>query len=191
MKSIKKFLYEKQVEIIMCILTAFFAVLIATMCGCTTTKRIVKTDATYKSKSSQVDSTAQITNEKIDLLLSRLTETKDRLSEWAAERIDYNVVDYDTLGRIIRSATQTTDRQSGRHKDKHIVDNTTTTLTILHIDSLIRLSEARIMSQIEEKNAIAVSIGLAWWQKVLMYLGVASVIAGLFFVARRIIKRFL
>ena len=68
--------------------------------------------------------------------------------------------------------------QSGRHKDKHIVDNTTTTLTILHIDSLIRLSEARIMSQIEEKNAIAVSIGLAWWQKVLMYLGVASVIAG-------------
>lgn len=158
---------------------------------CTTAKRAVKNETVAKIESTQVDSTAQITNEKIDLLLSRLTETKDRLSEWAAERIDYNVVDYDTLGRIIRSATQTTDRQSGRHKDKHIVDNTTTTLTILHIDSLIRLSEARIMSQIEEKNAIAVSIGLAWWQKVLMYLGVASVIAGLFFIARRIIMFFL
>lgn len=191
MKSIKNFLYEKQVEIVMCVLTALLAVLVATMCGCTTTKRVVKNDVKYKSNISQVDSTAQITNEKIDLVLSRLAETKERLSEWAAERIDYNVVDYDTLGRIIRSATQTTDRQSGRHKDKHIVDNTTTTLTILHIDSLIRLSEARIMSEIEEKNAIAVSIGLAWWQKVLMYLGVASVIAGLFFIALRIIKRFL
>lgn len=191
MKSIKNFLYEKQVEIVMCVLTALLAVLVATMCGCTTTKRVVKNDVKYKSNISQVDSTAQITSKKIDLLLSRLTETKERLSEWAAERIDYNVVDYDTLGRIIRSATQTIDRQSGRHKDKHIVDNTTTTLTILHIDSLIRLSEARIMSQIEEKNAIAVSIGFAWWQKVLMCLGVASVIAGLFFVARRIIRVFL
>ena len=191
MKSIKNFLYEKQVEIVMCVLTALLAVLVATMCGCTTTKRVVKNDVKYKSNISQVDSTAQITSKKIDLLLSRLAETKERLSEWAAERIDYNVVDYDTLGRITRSATQTTDRQSGRHKDKHIVDNTTTTLTILHIDSLIRLSEARIMSQIEEKNAIAVSIGLAWWQKVLMYLGVASVIAGLFFIARRIIMFFL
>ena len=191
MKSIKNFLYEKQVEIVMCVLTALLTVLVATMCRCTTTKRVVKNDVKYKSNISQVDSTSQITSKKIDLVLSRLAETKERLSEWAAERIDYNVVDYDTLGRIVRYATQTTDRQSGRHKDKHIVDNTTTTLTILHIDSLIRLSEARIMSEIEEKNAISVSIGLAWWQKVLMYLGVASIIAGLFFVALRIIKRFL
>lgn len=191
MKSIKKFLYEKQVEIIMCILTAFFAVLIATMCGCTTTKRIVKTDAIYKSKSSQVDSTAQITNEKIDLLLSRLTETKDRLSEWAAERIDYNVVDYDTLGRIVRSATQTTDRQSGRQSDRHIVDNTTTALTVSQVDSLIHLSEKRMMSKIEEINAVTVKRGLVWWQKVLIYLGVVSAIAGLFFVARQIKRAFL
>lgn len=191
MKSIKKFLYEKQVEITMCILTAFFAVLIATMCGCTTTKRIVKTDATYKSKSSQVDSTAQITNEKIDLLLSRLTETKDRLSEWATERIDYNVVDYDTLGRVTRSATQTTDRQSVRHKDKHIVDNTTTTLTVSQVDSLIHLSEKRMMSKIEEINAVTVERGLAWWQKMLIFFGVVSAIAGLFFVARQIKRAFL
>lgn len=191
MKSIKNFLYEKQVEIIMCILTALLTVLVATMCGCTTTKRVVKNDVKYKSNISQVDSTAQITSKKIDLVLSRLAETKERLSEWAAERIDYNVVDYDTLGRIVRYATQTTDRQSGRHNDKHIVDNTSTTLTILQIDSLIRLSEARIMSQIEEKNTSAVSIGLAWWQKVLIYWGVASVVAGLLFAARQTIKRFL
>ena len=191
MKSIKNFLYEKQVEIVMCVLTALLTVLVATMCGCTTTKRVVKNDVKYKSNISQVDSTAQITSKKIDLVLSRLAETKERLSEWAAERIDYNVVDYDTLGRIVRYATQTTDRQSGRHNDKHIVDNTSTTLTILQIDSLIRLSEARIMSQIEEKNTSAVSIGLAWWQKVLIYWGVASVVAGLLFAARQTIKRFL
>ena len=191
MKSIKNFLYEKQVEIIMCILTALLTVLVATMCGCTTTKRVVKNDVKYKSNISQVDSTAQITSKKIDLVLSRLAETKERLSEWAAERIDYNVVDYDTLGRIVRSATQTTDRQSGRRKDRHIVDNTLASVTMSQVDSLIRVSEAKIMSKIEEKNATSVSIGLAWWQKGLMYLGVASVIAGLFFVALRIIKRFL
>lgn len=191
MKSIKNFLYEKQVEIVMCVLTALLTVLVATMCGCTTTKRVVKNDVKYKSNISQVDSTAQITSKKIDLVLSRLAETKERLSEWAAERIDYNVVDYDTLGRIVRSATQTTDRQSGRRNDRHIVDNTLASVTMSQVDSLIRVSEAKIMSKIEEKNATSVSIGLAWWQKGLMYLGVASVIAGLFFVALRIIKRFL
>ena len=81
MKSIKNFLYEKQVEIVMCVLTALLAVLVATMCGCTTTKRVVKNDVKYKSNISQVDSTAQITSKKIDLLLSRLAETKERLSE--------------------------------------------------------------------------------------------------------------
>lgn len=191
MKSIKNFLYEKQVEIVMCVLTALLAVLVATMCGCTTTKRVVKNDVKYKSNISQVDSTAQITSKKIDLVLSRLAETKERLSEWAAERIDYNVVDYDTLGRIIRSATQTTDRQSGRQSDRHIVDNTTTALTVSQVDSLIYLSEKRMMSKIEEINAVTVERGLAWWQKMLIYLGVVSAIAGLFFVARQIKRAFL
>lgn len=191
MKSIKNFLYEKQVEIIMCILTALLTVLVATMCGCTTTKRVVKTEMISKTATTQFDSTAQVTDRKIDLLLRRLTETNEELSEWATERTDYNVVDYDTLGRIVRLATQTTDRQSGRRNDRHIVDNTSASVTMSQVDSLIRVSEAKIMSKIEEKNANSVSIGLAWWQKGLMYLGVASVIAGLFFVALRIIKRFL
>jgi hypothetical protein len=137
------------------------------------------------------DSLVQVQTKTLDLLLRRLTETKEQLSEWATERTDYNVIEYDTLGRIVRYATQTTDRQSGRHNDKHIVDNTLTTLTILQIDSLIHLSETRMMAKIEDKNAAMVERGLAWWQKVLMYLGVALVVAGLFFTARRIMKLFL
>ncbi len=190
MKSIKKFLYEKQVEIIMCILTALLTVLVATMCGCAT-KRAAKTEMISKTATTQFDSTSQVTDRKIDLLLRRLTETNEELSEWAAERIDYNVVDYDTLGRIVRSATQTTDRQSGRQSDRHIVDNTTTALTVSQVDSLIHLSEKRMMSKIEEINAVTVKRGLVWWQKVLIYLGVVSAIAGLFFVARQIKRAFL
>ncbi len=158
---------------------------------CTTAKRAVKNETVAKIESTQVDSTAQVTDRKIDLLLRRLTETNEELSEWAAERIDYNVVDYDTLGRIVRSATQTTDRQSGRQSDRHIVDNTTTALTVSQVDSLIHLSEKRMMSKIEEINAVTVKRGLVWWQKVLIYLGVVSAIAGLFFVARQIKRAFL
>lgn len=158
---------------------------------CTTAKRAVKNETVAKIESTQVDSTAQVTDRKIDLLLRRLTETNEELSEWAAERIDYNVVDYDTLGRIVRSATQTTDRQSGRQSDRHIVDNTTTALTVSQVDSLIHLSEKRMMSKIEEINAVTVKRGLVWWQKVLIYFGVVSAIAGLFFVARQIKRAFL
>ncbi len=167
------------------------ACMVAVLIGCVPTKKTAVSDSKGETMLNKQDSLVQVQTKTLDLLLHRLTETNEELSEWAAERIDYNVVDYDTLGRIIRSATQTTDRQSGRQNDKYIVDNTSVGITMSQVDSLMRLGEERIMSKIEEKNAIAVSIGLAWWQKGLMYLGVASVIAGLFFVARRTMKLFL
>ena len=177
--------------------TRFLIVSIAAACtvavliGCVPTKKTTVSDSKGETMLNKQDSLVQVQTKTLDLLFHRLTETNEELSEWAAERIDYNVVDYDTLGRIIRSATQTTDRNSGRQNDRHIVDNTMAVLTISQIDSLIHLSETRMMAKIEDKNTAMVERGLAWWQKVLMYLGVASVVAGLFFTARRIMKLFL
>nr|DAP19256.1 MAG TPA: hypothetical protein [Caudoviricetes sp.] len=165
--------------------------IVAVLGSCMPTKSTTASVSKRETTLNEQDSLVQVQTRTLDLLPRRLTETNEELSEWAAERIDYNVVDYDTLGRIIRSATQTTDRNSGRQNDRHIVDNTMAVLTISQIDSLIHLSETRMMAKIEDKNAAMVERGLAWWQKVLMYLGVASVVAGLFFTSRRIMKLFL
>jgi len=157
-------------------LTVWSAVVctVAVLGSCTPTKSTTASVSKSETTLNEQDSLVQVQTRTLDLLLRRLIETKEQLSEWAAERIDYNVVDYDTLGRIIRSTTQITDRQSGRQNDKYIVDNTSVGITMSQIDSLILSSEKRIMSKIATKSTIETKKGIPAWQKGLMIIGIIS-----------------
>lgn len=160
--------------------TRFLIVSIAAACtvavliGCVPTKKTTVSDSKGETMLNEQDSLVQVQTRTLDLLLRRLIETKEQLSEWATERIDYNTIDYDTLGRIIRSTAQTTDRQGGRYNDRHIVDNTTASITMSQIDSLILSSEKRIMSKIATKSTIETKKGIPAWQKGLMIIGIIS-----------------
>lgn len=142
--------------------------------GCVSTKQVTTSENYSASDIHTNDSLSAIQTRTLDLLLRRLTETKEQLSEWTTERVEYNTIDYDTLGRIIRSTAQTTDRQGGRHNDRHIVDNTTASITMSQIDSLILSSEKRIMSKIATKSTIETKKGIPAWQKGLMIIGIIS-----------------
>lgn len=142
--------------------------------GCVPTKQVTTSENYSASDIHTNDSLSAIQTRTLDLLLRRLTETKEQLSEWTTERVEYNTIDYDTLGRIIRSTAQTTDRQGGRHNDRHIVDNTTASITMSQIDSLILSSEKRIMSKIATKSTIETKKGIPAWQKGLMIIGIIS-----------------
>ena len=147
--------------------------ILMTLSGCVPTKQVTTSENYSASDIHTNDSLSAIQTRTLDLLLRRLTETKEQLSEWATERVDYNTIDYDTLGRIIRSTAQTTDRQGGRHNDQHIVDNTTASI-MSQIDSLILSSEKRIMSKIATKSTIETKKGIPAWQKGLMIIGIIS-----------------
>ena len=157
-------------------LTVWSAVVctVAVLGSCTPTKSTTASVSKSETTLNEQDSLVQVQTRTLDLLLRRLTETKEQLSEWATERIDYNTIDYDTLGRIIRSTAQTTDRQGGRYNDRHIVDNTTASITMSQIDSLILSSEKRIMSKIATKSTIETKKGIPAWQKGLMIIGIIS-----------------
>ena len=158
---------------------------------CTTAKRAAKSETVAKIESTQVDSTAQVTRQKIDLVMRSVSELREAMAEWLNENIDYTEHRYDSLGRLISSIRQTTNRSTGKETATIADREDNIGFTAVQLDSIVAGRMAEFVSQINTKEAAGVSIGLAWWQKVLMYLGVASIIAGLFFVALRIIKRFL
>lgn len=189
MKRVKKFLWGKRVEIVMCVLTAFFTVLVLNMCGCTPTKRVSKTETATKSEILQFDSTAQITSEKIDLVMRSVAEFKETISEWLNENIDYTEQHYDSLGRLISNIRQTTNRSAGETVSKTDNTESTVNLTADRLDSLLAVRFAKLKNDLHSKEAIVEKRGLAWWQDLFVWSGVLAWIVATYFCGRYI-KRF-
>lgn len=190
MKRIKRFLRGKQVEIVMCVLTALFTVLVLMMCGCTPTKRVVKADTLYKSETSQVDSTAQITRKHIDLMVNSVSELKETMEELLNENIDYTEQHYDSLGRLISNIRQTTNRNASKAVSKTDSTSIYIGLSVDRIDSILSARLDVLKSEITAKERIAEKAGLAWWQELLIWSGVMAWAVVLFFSIKFIIRFF-
>lgn len=163
--------------------------LILTLSCCTPTKRIAKTEVASKSEALQVDSTTQITRQRLDMVMMSVAELRETMAEWRNENIDYTEQRYDSLGRLISTINQKTSRNSGKEIAKTDNVNTYVGLTIEQIDSLFAVRFSSLKSDLKTKEAVAEKRGFAWWQELLMWLGALAWIIATYFCGRYI-KRF-
>ncbi len=188
MKRVKKFLWTKQVEIVMCALTALFTVLVLMVCGCTPTKRVTKTDTIYKSNTSHVDSITQVTGQKIDLVMRSVSELRETMAEWLNEQIDYEEQRYDSLGRLISSIKQTTNRTGGKESAKTDDKAVYIGLSAEQADSIFAIRLTSLKADLTVKEKTVERVDLSWWQWLLIWSGVLAWLVVIFFSLKFIIR---
>lgn len=167
----------------------FIIYILSVSVGCTPLKRVTKTETVSKTEVSQTDSTEQITRQRLDILMRSVAELRESMSEWTKENIDYTENRYDSLGRLVSSIRQTTNRDSGREAVK--TDNTSTYVgvTLEQVDSLFSSRVATIKQDMRTKEVVKEKIGLSLWQKLLCAAGLISIIIRVLQLLRIIFKK--
>ena len=155
--------------------------------GCVPLKRTSQTETVVKTGIVATDSMAEVTRQRLDLVMKSVAELRETMSEWLNESIDYTESRYDSLGRLVNTISQTTTRNSGRESAK--IDNTSTYvgLTIEQVDSLFSARIATLKADIHTKEKVVEKVGLAWWQKTLIFIGGITLFWVLAFVIARLI----
>lgn len=153
----------------------FNFLLMAVLVGCVPVKRTTQTETVVKSEAMYADSLVQITQERIDLVMRSVSELRETMAEWLNENIDYEEQRYDSLGRLISNIRQTTNRAGGKSVSKTDSQSVYVGLTAEQVDSLLSVRFAALKTDMHTKERVVEKVGLSWWQKTLIGVGVASV----------------
>lgn len=153
----------------------FSFLLMTVLAGCTPLKRTTTAETVVKSEAMYSDSLVQIAQKRIDLMVSSVAELKETMAEWLNENINYTESYYDSLGRLVSTINQTTTRNSGKEVAKTDNVSTYVGLTIEQVDSLFSVRFAALKTDMHTKERVVEKVGLSWWQKTLIGVGVASV----------------
>jgi len=81
-----------------------------------------------------------------------MSKTKEQIAEWLNENIDYEEQKYDSLGRLISTIKQTTNRNGGsttvKQGDTYIYEG----VTVQQVDSIVSAQMKRLRSELEAKS---------------------------------------
>lgn len=159
--------------------------------ACSTARRAT-TASNYQAASAdthRIDSLLELHTLKFDMLSTQISETNKRLSSWFMGKINTLVVDYDTTGRPTRSTTQTSELRGGSAEQSHSINQSTTSLTVEQMDSIMRKVEERILAKMEAKTTTEVVYpGLHTWQKALIGIGALSLLVALLWIVLKVRK---
>lgn len=158
-----------------CNVFILFCLMMAVSVSCTPIKRTAQTETVVKTEMVATDSTAEVTRQQLDLVMRSVAELRETMSEWLNESIDYTESRYDSLGRLVSTINQTTTRNSGKEVAKTDNVSTYVGLTIEQVDSLFSVRFAALKTDMHTKERVVEKVGLSWWQKTLIGVGVASV----------------
>ena len=124
---------------------------ISVLAGCTV-KRKAQTE--IKSKADYSEITDELRNQRtqLDAVTEAISSTKEQLAEWVNENINYEEQKYDSLGRLISTIKQTTNRNGGstvvKQGDTYVYEG----VTMSQVDSIVSTQMKQLRSELEVKN---------------------------------------
>lgn len=153
------------------LLFAIALIVIGLFGGCVATKSKSKaaTKTELSSQSEQVET--NVSSAKTEVEATEKVDYSELIAEWSNENIEWQEQKFDSLGNLISQINATTTRSSGRDSDKKEVKIIQIGITQESLDSTLDVRLAQIKQQETKIEKEYIKVGLAWWQKALMWLG--------------------
>lgn len=124
---------------------------ISVLAGCTV-KRKAQTEIKSKADYSEITDELRTQHTQLDAVTEAISSTKEQLAEWKNENINYEEQKYDSLGRLISTIKQTTNRNGGstvvKQGDTYVYEG----VTISQVDSILSAQMKQLRSELVVKN---------------------------------------
>lgn len=127
-------------------------ILVSVAVGCTPIKRTASTETKEKADYSEITNELKTQRTQLDKVTETMSKTKEQIAEWLNENIDYEEQKYDSLGRLIGSIKQTTNRNGGtnvvKQGDTYIYEG----VTVQQVDSIVSAQMKQLRSELEARS---------------------------------------
>lgn len=124
---------------------------ISVLAGCTV-KRKAQTEIKSKADYSEITDELRTQHTQLDAVTEAISSTKEQLAEWKNENINYEEQKYDSLGRLISTIKQTTNRNGGstvvKQGDTYVYEG----VTVQQVDSIVSAQMQQLQSELVVKN---------------------------------------
>lgn len=151
-------------------------IVITLLAGCVPAKRTTKTDRQESVNYTTMADELRTQRSELTAITQFMQQVQESITKSLDERINYTENHYDSLGRLITSINQTTDRTTGEEVKKSDNTNYAQHLTASQVDSIMAKWAAELKSDTAIKEIVIEKVGLAWWQQLLMVIEVISII---------------
>ena len=113
--------------------------IVISVLGCMSTKRTASTEIKEKADYSEITNELKTQRTQLDKVTETMSKTKEQISEWLNENVNYEEQKYDSLGRLISTVKQ---------GDTYIYEG----VTVQQVDSIVSEQMKRLRSELEAKN---------------------------------------
>ena len=124
---------------------------ISVLAGCTV-KRKAQTEIKSKADYSEITDELSTQHTQLDKVTETMSKTKEQIAEWLNENVNYEEQKYDSLGRLISTIKQTTNRNGGstvvKQGDTYVYEG----VTISQVDSILSAQMKQLRSELVVKN---------------------------------------
>ena len=129
-----------------------YFLVVSVVMGCTPMKRTASTEIKEKADYSEITDELKTQRTQLDKVTETMSKTKEQIAEWLNENIDYEEQKYDSLGRLISSIKQTTNRNGGtttvKQGDTYIYEG----VTVQQVDSIVSAQMKRLRAELTVKS---------------------------------------
>ena len=129
-----------------------YFLVVSVIMGCTPMKRTASTEVKEKTDYSEITNELKTQRTQLDKVTETMSKTKEQIAEWLNENVNYEEQKYDSLGRLISTIKQTTNRNGGtnvvKQGDTYIYEG----VTVQQVDSIVSAQMKRLRSELEAKS---------------------------------------
>ena len=129
-----------------------YFLVVSVLIGCTPMKRTASTEIKEKADYSEITNELKTQRTQLDKVTETMSKTKEQIAEWLSENINYEEQKYDSLGRLISTIKQTTNRNGGtttvKQGDIYVYEG----VTVQQVDSIVSEQMKRLRSELMAKN---------------------------------------
>lgn len=157
---------------------------ISVLAGCTV-KRKAQNEIKSKADYSEITDELRTQHTQLDKVTETMSKTKEQIVEWLNENVNYEEQKYDSLGRLISTIKQTTNRNGGstvvKQGDTYVYEG----VTMSQVDSIVSAQMKQLQSELEVKNKtvekdISIPVIIFW-----VVLPLIVVVCGVFLLSDR------
>lgn len=127
-------------------------ILVSVVMGCTPVKRTSSTEIKQKVDYSEITNELKTQRSQLDKVTETMSKTKEQIAEWLNENVNYEEQKYDSLGRLISTIKQTTNRNGGstvvKQGDTYVYEG----VTVRQVDSIVSAQMKRLRTELTAKS---------------------------------------
>lgn len=125
---------------------------ISVLAGCTVKRKVQTEIKSSKADYSEITDELRTQHTQLDKVTETMSKTKEQIAEWLNENVNYEEQKYDSLGRLISTIKQTTNRNGGstvvKQGDTYVYEG----VTVQQVDSIVSVQMKQLRSELVVKN---------------------------------------